>query len=267
MGYRQCAVMFLAIATVSCGTDSRVVREVLYGLTPSLIPAALDAATLAAAQSPKASEHNQVTEHERALGWHSLFDGNSLQHWRTYGEASAHPHWRADRGRLTLTQKGGGDLITRAVYSDFELRLDWWISEGGNSGIFFLADESALPIFVHAPEVQILDNDAHPDAAQEDRRSGGLYDLIAAPAPAQKPAQQWNRVRIRHYAGHLQVWQNGLLTVDVHIGSEFWRSLVADSKFADWPGFAENVSGHIGLQDHGDVVAFRNLKIRRISGD
>jgi hypothetical protein len=123
-----------------------------------------------------------------------------------------------------------------------------------------------LPIFVHAPEIQILDDARHPDNKKANRRSGSLYDMIAAPPAAQKPAEQWNQVVISHQDGHLQAWQNGVMTVDIQLRSELWDSLVAQSKFSEWPGFGELSSGHIGLQDHGDVVAFKNLKIRSLPG-
>jgi hypothetical protein len=193
-----------------------------------------------------------------------LFDGTSLDAWRGYGRSDVPSQWVVEGDRLVLTAAGGGDLITRDSYDGFELELEWQISAGGNSGIFFLADESDLPIYVHAPEIQILDDTRHADGQQADRRSGSLYDLVAAPASSQQPAGAWNVVRIRHDNGHLQAWQNGVATVDVQIGSATWKALVAASKFATWKGFGERTSGHIGLQDHGDRVAFRNIRIRRL---
>jgi hypothetical protein len=208
---------------------------------------------------------NRLTADERAAGWLLLFDGNSLDQWRTYRETEARPQWQAIDGELTLTQRGGGDLITRATWDSFELSLEWKISEGGNSGIFFLADEANERIYYNAPEIQILDDARHPDNRLDTHRSGSLYDLIAAPPASQRPALEWNTVVITHVNGHLKVWQNGVQTVDVRIGGERWNALVADSKFAGWKGFGTLTSGHIGLQDHGDVVAFRNLKIRAIT--
>lgn len=199
-----------------------------------------------------------------AADWITLFDGTSLAAWRGYGKNEVPPQWVIDQGQLVLSAAGGGDLVTRETFGGFELALEWQISEGGNSGIFFLADESDLPIYVHAPEIQILDDARHADGQHADRRSGSLYDLIAAPAPSQRPAGAWNVVRIRYTEGHLQAWQNGVATVDVQIGSDTWQSLVAGSKFATWKGFGELTRGHIGLQDHGDRVAFRNIRIRRL---
>lgn len=212
-----------------------------------------------------AEADNTLTQAEQDEGWQLLFDGQSLQHWRTYGQDQADPGWQVQNGAIVLTKGGGGDLITRSTFTNFELKLTWRISEGGNSGIFFNADESSLPIFVHAPEIQILDDARHPDNKKANRRSGSLYDMIAAPPNSQKPAEQWNQVVIYQQDGHLQAWQNGVMTVDIQLRSERWDSLVATSKFAEWPGFGELSSGHIGLQDHGDVVAFKNLKIRPLT--
>ncbi len=197
-------------------------------------------------------------------GWTTLFDGRSLAQWRGYGRADTPASWFIEDGQLVLAEGGGGDLITRETYADFELELEWQVSTGGNSGIFVLADESDQPIYIHAPEIQILDDARHPDNKLANRRSGSLYDLIAAPAASQRPAGDWNHVRIRHLNGQLQSWQNGLPAVDVVIGSSAWKTLVAGSKFATWQGFGTVHEGHIGLQDHGDRFAFRNIRIRRL---
>ncbi len=222
----------------------------------------LAAAVPLIALGASAQPDNELSAEEQAAGWQLLFDGESLEHWRSYGKPDVDPRWQIRDGAIVLDKRGGGDLITRQAWRNFELQLEWQIAEGGNSGIFFLADESSKPIFVHAPEVQILDNERHRDNKRANRRSGSLYDLVAAPPASQKPAGEWNRVTIVHVDGHLVVRQNGVETVNIHIGGERWNELVADSKFADWPGFGEVTSGHIGLQDHGDRVAFRNLKIR-----
>lgn len=197
-------------------------------------------------------------------GWITLFDGTSLSQWRGYGRTDIPAPWTIENGQIVLTGRGGGELITRETFADFELELQWQISAVGNSGIFFLADETDQPIYGHAPEIQILDDARHPDNKQANRRSGSLYDLIAAPATSQRPVGDWNHIRIRHQAGHLQSWQNGEVAVDVVIGSSRWNELVAGSKFATWKGFGAVREGHIGLQDHGDRVAFRNIRIRRL---
>ena len=209
--------------------------------------------------------HNRLTSEEEASGWQLLFDGESLAHWRTYQKPAADEKWQAVNGELVLTRRGGGDLISRETWANFELKLEWKISEGGNSGIFFLADEANERIYYKAPEIQILDDARHSDNRVDTHRSGSLYDLIAAPPESQLPAGQWNTVVIRHLSGHLQVWQNDVQTVDIEIGGARWNSLVTGSKFAEWEGFGTLTSGHFGLQDHGDVVSFRNLKVRTLA--
>jgi hypothetical protein len=230
------------------------------GLTcAALFALLLPTASIAISDNPP---DNTLSGAERDEGWQLLFDGQSLDQWRTYGQQAAGSEWQVQKGQIVLTQRGGGDLISRKSFKNFELQLQWKIAEGGNSGIFFHADESELPIYVHAAEIQILDDARHPDNKKANRRSGSLYDLIAAPPTSQKPAGAWNHVFISYHNGHLQTWQNEVQTVDINLHSKAFMQLVADSKFADWPGFAENVEGHIGLQDHGDVVSFKNLKIR-----
>ena len=154
--------------------------------------------------------------------------------------------------------------MTKKQYEDFDFRMEWKISEGGNSGIFILADELGKKIYSHAPEIQILDNERHKDKQFPSHRSGSLYDMIVAKPESQKKAGEWNQVRILLNKGHLQVWQNAVLTVDIVIGSEKWNELKGKSKFKNWKGFGENKKGHIGLQDHNDVVFFKNLKIREL---
>ena len=231
-------------------------RRILFTLCLLVLPAL---STLAA------EANNQLTPEEQAAGWQLLFDGESLDHWRTYRKPAPGLQWQALEGDLVLTRRGGGDLITRQTWSDFELKLDWKISEGGNSGIFFLAGEDSRPIFFSAPEIQLLDDLRHRDNNPASHRSGSLYDMIAAPPESQRPAEEWNTLTISHLDGHLEVWQNNVQTVDVQIGGERWNTLLAASKFADWEGFGEIGDGHIGLQDHGDIVSFRNLKIRTLT--
>jgi len=208
-----------------------------------------------------------VTENVAAPGkqaWQVLFDGTDTSAWRNFKSSGLHQQWQIIDGSLTLTAAGGGDLLTKQQYANFELELSWLISSGGNSGVFILADEQGQFIYSHAPEVQILDNERHADNKLASHRSGSLYDLIAAPQSAQKAAGLWNQLRIIHQNGHLQVWQNNQQTVDIQLGSARWQQLVAGSKFANWTGFAANRKGHIGLQDHGDKVSFKNIRIREL---
>jgi hypothetical protein len=212
---------------------------------------------------------NQLSEEERQQGWKLLFNGTDLSHWRNFKKPNLNDLWIAESGTMKLTGKGGGDIMTRESYRNFDLRLEWKISEVGNSGIFILVDEEGKHIYSHAPEIQILDNERHPDNKRDTHRSGSLYDMVAAHPSSQKPAGQWNQIRILFRDGFLQTWQNGVKTVNITLGDGTWNTLFEASKFSggigslfgDFDGFAESRSGHIGLQDHGDPVAFRNLKI------
>jgi hypothetical protein len=214
-------------------------------------------------------------------GWHSLFDGHSLAEWRGYCRASVPERWVAEDGALHLrppstdpsNSMAGGDLVTRGEYENFELALEWKISEGGNSGIFYRAPENCggdgradTPIYESAPEMQILDNERHPDAklgVDGNRQAGSLYDLIAANPQNARPAGEWNQVEIEVDHERVTFLQNGQTVVGYEIGTPDFQARVAASKFSSWRGFIDPARrGHIGLQDHGNEVWFRNIRIR-----
>ncbi|MEP5569436.1 MAG: DUF1080 domain-containing protein [Halioglobus sp.] len=215
------------------------------------------------------SADNTLSQAEIDEGWELLFDGKDIEHWRNFKQQELNEKWVVDNGTMKLVGKGGGDILTRKSYRNFDLRLEWLISEGGNSGIFILVDEEGQHIYSHAPEIQILDNERHSDRRVDSHRSGSLYDMVASHPSSFKPAGQWNQVRILFRDGFVQVWQNGVKTVNVTIGDSTWNTLFEASKFdsalgnlfSDFEGFAEARSGHIGLQDHSDPVAFKNIKI------
>jgi len=214
--------------------------------------------------SAQANADNQLTPQEQADGWQLLFNGQDMTQWRNYQQTGLNPQWQVQQGAMVLTGKGGGDILTKNKYQQFELQLEWKIAEAGNSGVFVLVDENGKYIYSHAPEIQILDNERHADNQLASHRSGSLYDMIAAPASAQKPAGQWNQLKIRLQQQQLTIWQNQLQTADIQINGTEWQQLLASSKFANWAGFAKAERGHIGLQDHGDQVWFKNIKIREL---
>lgn len=212
---------------------------------------------------------NSLTEAEIAEGWQLLFDGSDMSHWRNFKRDDLSDKWVVENGTMKLSGKGGGDILTRKTYRNFDLRLEWLISEAGNSGIFILADEQGRHIYSHAPEIQILDNERHSDNKLDTHLSGSLYDMVASHPSSHKPAGEWNQVRILFRDGFLQVWQNQVKTVNITIGDGTWNTLFEASKFSgglfnSFEGFAEARSGHIGLQDHSDPVAFKNIKIREL---
>jgi hypothetical protein len=146
----------------------------------------------------------------------------------------------------------------------FELVLDWRVAPGGNSGVFFRADESQPQIYMSAPEVQILDDAGHRDGASELTSAGSNYALHAAPRGVVRPAGEWNRLRLKVEGATVSQWLNGVHMITYELGSADWQARVAASKFSQWPVYGTLPRGHIGLQDHGDVVAFRNIRVREL---
>lgn len=218
---------------------------------------------------------NNLTEAEKAAGWKSLFNGKNTQGWHKYGGGKPGSSWQAKNGSLVLdgprNKDGkfvdGDDLISDEVYENFELRLEWKISEGGNSGIFYFiqeTDEYNEP-WNTAPEMQILDDARHKDRWFDKHRSGDLYDLIACKYLTVRPAGNWNQVRIIARAGKVQQWLNGYKVVSYDMNDPAWKEMIANSKFKKYPGFGAYQKGRIGLQDHDNVVSFRNIKIRTLS--
>ena len=222
---------------------------------------------LAAAPLLVAAGENKQVEGADTGGIHSLFDGQSLAGWHGYGRRDPGLRWQAENGVLSIKEDSRGyvDIVSDGVYENFELILEWKISPGGNSGIMFNVNESKkykMP-WKTGPELQILDDDGHADAKAK-HRSGALYDLVEAREAMARPAGEWNESRLQVENGLLQHWLNGTLIIEVQMWDETWNELVAGSKFAKMPGFGKYRSGHIVLQDHGDVVAFRNIRIREL---
>lgn len=221
-----------------------------------------------------ATEQAQAAPEE---GWTVLFDGTTTNGWRGHNK-TAFPQagWEIVDGTLHCIGSGageaggaGGDLIYDKKFSNFELSLEWKISPGGNSGIFFLAQEiPGEAIYMSSPEMQILDNERHPDAqlgVNGNRKAGSLYDLIPANPQNTKPAGEWNQAGILCYQGTVVFKQNGANVVEFHLWTDAWKTMVASSKFKDWPKFVDPAKeGYIGLQDHGNDVWFRNIKIKEL---
>jgi hypothetical protein len=204
---------------------------------------------------------NSLTADERAAGWRLLFDGRTTAGWRGWRMDSMPSGWQAVDGALTRVG-AGGDIITREAFRNFELALEWKVAPGGNSGIFYRASEDAEAIYWTAPEMQVLDDAGHDDGQSRLTAAGANYDLDPAPAGVVRPAGEWNQVRLVVIGAHVEHWLNSTKVVEYELGSPAWEAKVQASKFAPHPHYGRNAEGYVGLQDHGDLVAYRNIKIR-----
>lgn len=236
-------------------------------------------------ESEPVAEPNTLTETERAEGWRLLFDGESLEGWRGLGlDSIPSGHWIIEDGNIRKVASGavptaadgqpleGGDIITVDVFRDFELEFEWKVSPGANSGIKYNVSEamSTAAEPVHAAlgfEYQVLDDDLHPDAQNgPNRTAAALYDLVPPGAGKQlRPVGSYNKARILFDGPHGEHWLDGVKVLEFDVGSPAFDSVFAMSKYQPVAGFADKRSGHIVLQDHGDDVWFRNIKIREIT--
>jgi hypothetical protein len=207
-------------------------------------------------------DHNTLTDAQLAEGWVLLFDGETTAGWRNFlGEGEVRGWEVTGEGSLVCTG-GGGDLITEAQYEDFMLDLEWKIRLGGNSGIFFHVTEDHGAVWETGPEMQVLDNTAHDVGPRTLKSAGANYALHAPTADAVMPVGQFNRVRLIVMGGRVVHYLNGRKIVDYVLGSEYWETLVEASKFGAMPDYGRVRRGHIALQDHGNTVWFKNIRIK-----
>ena len=219
------------------------------------------------------------TTNETKGNWEPLFDGKTLNGWHRFNRKGVTPIWTAKNGLLTfdpeLRPKGDyiHDIVTDKVYKSFELSIEWNISEGGNSGIFWGVQEgeSHNKPYSTGPEIQVLDNERHPDAKANPKfhQASALYDLVQPSKDVCNPAGEWNHIvlKIDHNKNQGSVKLNGTKIVEFPLSGPEWDALVSNSKFNDdcnFKRFGKFKSGKIGLQDHGDKVSFRNIKIRKL---
>ncbi|MEX0600339.1 MAG: DUF1080 domain-containing protein [Rhodothermales bacterium] len=253
-------------------------------LTVALSVATIGCESDTSATQDAPNESNVLSQEERDAGWELLFDGESFSGWRGLGrDEIPEGHWQIENGTIRKVAGGdvptaadgqpleGGDILTEATFEDFELALEWRVSEVANSGVKYNVSEamstSSEP--QHAAlgfEYQILDDDRHPDALNgPTRTAGALYDMIPPNEnKALQPVGEWNEARIVFDGSRGEHWLNGELVLEYDLDSERFASLLQASKYADIEGFADRRTGHIVLQDHGDDVWFRDIKIRRL---
>lgn len=198
--------------------------------------------------------------------WTDLLAGGAARHWRGYQVDSLPSAWAYDAATGVLTRtRFGGDIVTREQYTDFELELEWRVGPKGNSGIFYHATEETKVIYENAPEMQILDNQGHNDGKNTLTSAGANYALDAPVRDVTKPVGEWNQARIVVVGPHVEHWLNGVKLLEYSLWTPEWTAKVKASKFAQWPPYGLARRGHIGLQEHGDVVSFRNIRIRELS--
>lgn len=228
----------------------------------------------ASAQSKNANDAmlNKLTPAEIKKGWKLLFDGSTLTGWKTYNRTDMATSWGVKDGAIFLDAKKGrsdiakGDLVTLEDYDDFEFTAEWKISDCGNSGIMYriVEDPKYKQPYLTGPEMQVLDNKCHPDAKIITHRSGDFYDVMASKTENVKPAGEWNSVRIIMKGYKLEQWQNGVRQIKLTLGSDEINAIVEKSKWKNQKDWGKALIGKIGLQDHGDAVWFRNIKIRSL---
>ncbi len=216
---------------------------------------------------------NRLTRSEELSGWELLFDGESTDGWRNYRKDAVSDGWKVAGGELIRDGKSAGDIVSKEKYKYFELSLEYKISEGGNSGLMFHVTENSDRPWHSGPEIQIQDNvDGH-----DPQKAGWLYQLYKPTAPAwagekgvldaTHPAGQWNQLFLRIAPNRCEVTMNGQLYYRFRLGDKDWKKRVSESKFAKFDGFGNAGEGHICLQDHGNLVSFRSIKVRRLGDD
>lgn len=229
---------------------------------------------LPACKSSVNKSKNKTSENND--GWKLLFDGKTTAGWHTYGKDSIGSAWKAEDSTLYLDArekkdwqtKDGGDIVTNDEFENFDLKLDWKISEDGNSGIMFYVREDTSKYqypWNTGPEMQIADNEKNEDGKVYKSRAGDLYELFATSSQQfVKPAGQWNHVEIISDKGKLDFYMNDQHVLDTNIWDNAWKKNIANTKFKDMPGFGTFKKGKIALQDHGADVWFKNIKIKNL---
>ena len=203
---------------------------------------------------------------DKAQNWVILFDGGNVDQWRGYKQDTfPKGGWVVENGALkTIVGGNRVDIITKDIYQNFELVLEWRVSPAGNSGIFYFATEESDYIWQTAPEMQVLDDSAHPDGNRAVTSAGSLYDLISPTEKFLNPVGEFNEARIKVKNNKVEHWLNGKKILIYEYGSATINELIAKSKFKSMPLFAKANSGHIGLQHHGEEVWYRNIRLRKL---
>ncbi len=236
--------------------------------------AAIAAILISCNGSKNITGDNRLTVAESDSGWELLFDGKTTKGWHRYGGGSIDSVWKVKDGILCLDTaikkqyniKGDWDIATNEEYENYHLKLEWMISKDGNSGIIFnvFEDKKHKWPWETGPEMQVLDNNGHPDAKYPKHRAGDLYDIISSSKETVKPYDEWNLAEIKCENGKLDFYLNGVNIVSTTMWDSNWKTMIANSKFRNMEGFGTYKKGRISLQDHGNAVCYRNIKIRKL---
>ena len=219
------------------------------------------------------TKQNTLSSKAEKEGWKLLFDGNTKNGWHVFNNRTDGSAWKVVDGALYLDPKargpkgeGGGDIISDDAFENFHLKLEWKLDSAGNSGVIIQAQEDPKYRFawVTGPEIQVIDNNAHPDAKNKEHRAGDLYDLVAASPETVKPIGEWNLMEVVQNNGKLDLFLNGTKVVSTTQWDDNWSKLIAESKFKSMADFGKFRKGRIALQDHGNPVWFRNIKIKSL---
>jgi hypothetical protein len=223
---------------------------------------------LLAACQPQAQDAGQMAAasvSESELSWESLFDGASLDKWRGYKMEGIPGGWSVQDSVIYCAGTSGGDIITKSQWQDFELQLEWKISDGGNSGIYYRLTELHHSAYDTGPEYQLLDNTVLAGVADRlDETTASVFDVYSPSVDLTKPVGEWNSTRIVADSTHVEHWLNGTRVVQFDLFTADWDKRIAESKWTEHMDFGRMKSGHIGFQDHGNEVWFRNIKIRKL---
>ena len=218
------------------------------------------------------NESKEMASAEPKDEWEPIFNGEDLSGWKAYNQDSISDQWKVENGAIAFVpddKEGSENLISKDTYENFELSIEWKISEAGNSGIMWGVQEMDKynePYYT-GPEIQVLDNEKHPDAKNGlNRTAGALYDMVPPSEDVTKPVGEWNKeiIHIDHKENKGWVELNGVKVTEFPVNGEEWKNMVSKSKFSDWEDFGAKRSGHIALQDHGNKVWFRNIKIKEL---
>jgi hypothetical protein len=210
---------------------------------------------------------NTLTDKEKKEGWDLLFDGKTTKGWRRYKGKGMPEKWKVIDGALVLKAKekgSGGDIVTEDEYDNFELKFDWKVTPGANSGVMYRVSEKYGAPYETGPEYQVLDNKKHADGRNPKTSAASCYALYAPSKDVTKPVGEWNHGRIVVHGNKVEHWLNDTKVVSYEFGSDDWNERVKRSKFKGEKDFGKMKKGYIDLQDHGDEIAYRNIKIRAL---